>query len=581
MPRGLLSAGIELDPETEREREARLETLKGELVAMAKRGDVSALIDKSLGLVLQLERENERLSWRLLRATRYRFGRKTEKLSPEELAQFCLSLGGTEAAAAEKDPLVPAPPEPDVSDPTDTTPASETNPETKKKKKKRIRKVGGAIVLGAMVERVVTDVPVPAEERTCALCGEAKSSIGPLKHERIEFVPAKVVVHEERREELACRGCRKDVSTAPRVAPAIHRRIAPSMHAKLIVQKCANGMPLDRQRRELARMGADIPEKTIASCWAYATDSLESVATVTLAEVLGSAIVGADDSHLRTLDRTAKGGSFRGRFWCFVGTDGSVGGAEQVAFGYAPSWEADEIQDWFSAIDGDVQCDGYAGYGAECEDDDGNSLVAVPPERRLGCMMHVRSKFHAALLGKDKRAAIPIKLIADLYRLEAQCKVERLDAKGRGALRVAQSIPILNAFDAWVDDVNPRLLPKSPLRIATQYAINQRPFVRRCFEDGRFEIDNGRTERRIRPFAVGRRGFLFTGSPRGGERLAVAYTLVDNCLLLGIDPHRYLEDVLTKIGAGWPARRLSELTPRRWKAEHSLEKRKPETAPQS
>jgi transposase len=107
-------------------------------------------------------------------------------------------------------------------------------------------------------------------------------------------------------------------------------------------------------------------------------------------------------------------------------------------------------------------------------------------------------------------------------------------------------------------------LPKSPLRRATTYAINQRPYFRRCFDDGRFEIDNGRCERRIRPFTVGRRNFLFTGSVRGGERLAVAYTLVDNCLILGIDPHVYLVDIITKLESGWPLSRLSELTPANW-----------------
>jgi len=122
----------------------------------------------------------------------------------------------------------------------------------------------------------------------------------------------------------------------------------------------------------------------------------------------------------------------------------------------------------------------------------------------------------------------------------------------------------LNAFDAWVDDVHPKLLPKSPLRVATKYAIGQRPFLRRCFMDGRFEIDNGRVERRIRLFAVGRRNFLFTGSVRGGERLADAYTLVDNCLRLNIDPQLYLEDILVKLEGGWLVSRLSELTPHRW-----------------
>jgi transposase len=173
------------------------------------------------------------------------------------------------------------------------------------------------------------------------------------------------------------------------------------------------------------------------------------------------------------------------------------------------------------------------------DDDDGETKVVVPPERRLGCGMHIRSKFHAALLGKASRAAVPLKHFADLYAIEADCKKRRLDADGRGEERRRRSLPILDAFDAWVDGIHPKLLPKSPLRLATNYAINQRVFFRRCFEDGRFEIDNGRVEGRIRNFAVGRRNYLFTGSVRGGERLAIAYTLVDNCIVRGIDPYYY------------------------------------------
>jgi hypothetical protein len=185
-------------------------------------------------------------------------------------------------------------------------------------------------------------------------------------------------------------------------------------------------------------------------------------------------------------------------------------------------------------------------------------------------MMHVRSKFHAALLGKDKRAAIPLEMIGRLYAIESECR--GLDAENRGRVRAERSIAILNDLDAWVDATHARLLPKSPLRIATTYQKNQRPFVRRCFEDGRFEIDNGRTERRIRTFAVGRRVYLFTGSIKGGERLATAYTLTENCKIRGIDPRVYLEDVITKLANGWPVRRLSELTPHRWVADKGGEK---------
>jgi hypothetical protein len=52
-------------------------------------------------------------------------------------------------------------------------------------------------------------------------------------------------------------------------------------------------------------------------------------------------------------------------------------------------------------------------------------------------------------------------------------------------------------------------------------------------------------------------------------RLATAFTLVDNCLLLGVDPYQYLVDIIRKLEAGWPLRRLSELIPQRWAADQA------------
>jgi transposase len=567
MPRSLLTAGVTLDPETEREREVRMEELKSELGRMLAQGSGAAVIDRVLSLVVDLERENERFAWRLLRELRYRFGRKTEKLTREELEQFFLALGGDEESAKTAELVVPAPAPPDVTEPKDET-APETEPDEPPKPRKR--KPGGGIKIAAFVERHVKQVAVPSEQRLCSLCGAQKKACDPVRHERIVFVPAKIEVHEEVREMLACAACRKDVSVAPRQDwPAVGRRVEPSLIAKLVKDKCANGLPLHRQGKELARMGLDVPEKTIQSYFAYATDALEPVADCVVSTVLGAPIVGADDTRLDVLDRSAKHGRFRGHLWCFVGTDGTVGGAESVGYTFAASWAAPEIRPWFSAIDGDVQCDGYAGYATEIEDDGGTVFVAVPDAKRLACTMHVRSKFHAALLAKDNRAAIPLKLIADLYRIEAKCKERGLDAADRTLVRREHSLPIFDTLYGWIADLDPRLLPKSPLRAATTYALGQHAFLRRCFEDGRFEIDNGRVERRIRPFAVGRRNFLFTGSVRGGERLAVAYTLVDNCILLGLDPQQYLEDALVKIEAGWPLARLVELTPARWALEHA------------
>lgn len=576
VPRELLSAGVPLEPEVEIERQKRLEELKAKLMGMVARGEGASAVDQMLSVFVELERSNDRLAWRVLRAERFRFGRSTERLSREELGQLFLALGGDQATEAAKSTLeVPGPEQPEQVDaPAPVEPEAENEPskteqgaQANKKKRKRVRSMK---VDPSKVERKEERATIPADERCCALCGGDKKLFGTTEHELFVFIPARIEVRAEVREKWSCPTCRKDVSVAPRSStPDVERKVDASLLAKLVRDKCALGLPLDRQRRELQRMGLDVPDKTMQSYWAYTTDLLEPIADAQLSIVLASAIVGADDTHLKTLDKSRKNGTFRGHIWCFVGTDGTVNGPENVAYGYTRSWEATEISDWFSAIDGDVQCDGYAGYAREIEPDDEDEapFVAVPPERRLGCGMHIRSKFHAALLAKDRRAAIPLKIFADLYAIEDDCKKRGLDAAARGEERRRRSLPLLDTLDTWVDGLHPRLLPKSPLRRATTYSINQREFFRRCFSDGRFEIDSGRVERRIRPFAVARRNFLFTGSARGGERLAAAFTLVDSCLLLGLDPYEYLVDVIGKLEAGWPLKLLSDLIPSRWAAQ--------------
>lgn len=579
--RDLLTAGVEIDAELqvdlELARQQRMETLKAGLTRMIAEKDPASVVDQVMSLFLGMDRRADQLAFRLLLAERFRFGRRTEKLSKSELQQLYLAFGGdAETAKTLADLPVPVPEQPEQVPDGATEPEVVAEPEAagaemgtpKKKKRQRVR----SMKVDPKVERISHTSTVPEGERDCSVCGKPMKAFGCVEHQLISFIPAKIVVHVEQREKLGCASCRKDVVVAERAAaPAVVRKVDAALLAKLVEEKCVLALPLDRQRRELARLGLDVPDKTLQSYWAYTTDLLEPVASAALSEVLGSTIVSVDDSHLKTLDKSRKYGTFRGHLWCFVGTEGPPGGPETVAYGYTPSWQATEISAWFSAIDGFVQCDGYAGYSREVEDDDGESMVVVPPDRRLGCGMHIRSKFHAALLAKDARAAIPIKYFADLYAIEADCKERGLDADARADERRRRSLPLLDALDSWTDLLHPKLLPKSPLRRATTYAINQRDFFRRCFGDGRFEIDNGRVERRIRMFAVARRNFLFTGSPRGGERLAAAFTLADSCLLLGIEPHRYLTDVIGKLENSWPLSRLSELVPHRWIAQQAAQ----------
>jgi transposase len=116
-----------------------------------------------------------------------------------------------------------------------------------------------------------------------------------------------------------------------------------------------------------------------------------------------------------------------------------------------------------------------------------------------------------------------------LYEIERLAKDQGLPAEARLALRTARSLPVLDQFDAWVDGLKTTCLPTSPLGKAVGYAAHQRPFVRRCFTEGRLEIDNGHTEWVLREPCIGRKKCLFTGSADAPEGLAAAYTLVQSC----------------------------------------------------
>ena len=112
----------------------------------------------------------------------------------------------------------------------------------------------------------------------------------------------------------------------------------------------------------------------------------------------------------------------------------------------------------------------------------------------------------------------------------------------------------------WLTSAYGSLSSKSPLAQAIQYSLTRWVALTRYVEDGRIEVDNNAAERAIRALVLGRRNYLFAGSDAGGETAACLYSLIGTCRLNGIDPHRYLREVLERIPAH-PINRIEELLP--------------------
>jgi transposase len=504
-----------------------------------------------------LHAEREKLTKLVAYLNRLVWGRRSEKLSREELSQLVLAFGGSSEQAAAETPTVPTP----------ALLEAETDEESTSEPTPKKRNHPGRTKLAASIERIENEpVLVPTSERACQHCAVEMTGIGFVEHERVEYVPAKFVVHVERREKVACKACRGDAATAARGEPPASRRVGASVLAHLVESKCDDALPIHRQRDQFSRLGFDVPANTLYTYWSYVTDLLRPVADTTLGVVLGDPVyVAVDDTTLKILDKNKGAGTTRGHLWCFAGTGPLVG------YAFTETWSASDVAPWIRAIDADIQCDDYKGYSAHVQIAEGEeSGPLVDPARRLGCMMHVRRRFHEALKLGDKRAAEAIELIQRLYAVEALAKERGLGPDDRLALRNDQSLPVLARFEAAVDALVTAATPASTLGSAARYAAQQRPFLRRCFTSGSFEIDNGRVERLIREPALGRKNFLFTGSLDGAKRLAAAYSLVQSCRNLGFGARDYLVDVIGKLEAGWPMRRIVELVPDRWALERGL-----------
>lgn len=528
---------------------ADLEDVRQKLRALIEAGRVDEALDLVLALLAQVRDNHTTLSVRLHNALRALYGRKSEKMTSDQLALLFEQIAEPVPPGAQ-DIVAQAQADKDTSE-SDTVeqPAEPARPARGRR---------GRSPLPAHLPREERELRVPEPERRCGKCGADKQCIGWLvEGEMLEFVPAQFKVIVPRREKLACPNCPAEgVCTAPSDKVMERGRPGPGLLAHVVVSKGQDSLPLYRQCQMYERAGVSIAPSTLGEWFGFACEVVAPIAHAIRERVLESFVIRADDTGIRVLDRAHPKGVKLGHLWGYVGDDGLV------AFDYTPSWEAKGPLAFLAQFRGFVQGDGYAGFKAGLERARGQPIIAE--ERRLGCGMHVRRKFEQAADAGDARGAVALAYFRKLYDVERACKDEALGAEGRKQRRDELSLPVLDELYAWIHQLHPRLVPGDKLHTATRYAINQEAVLRRCFDDGRFEIDNGEVERQLRRVALGRKNFLFAGSDKGAVRLATAYTLLGSCHMRGLNPLAYLADVIDKVQNGWPKSRLVELLPDAW-----------------
>ena len=397
--------------------------------------------------------------------------------------------------------------------------------------------------------RVVHDL---AEgQRQCPQCQGDLKRIGEEVSERLEYVPASLVVIQDACQKYACvKGC--TVVTAPKPMAPIEKGLpGPGLLAHVAVSKYGDHLPLNRQEEIFHRQGVDLPRQTMADWMRAGADLVSPLYELMKQQVLSSKAIQTDDTPVPVLDPDLPH-TRTGRIWTYVGD----GEHPYTVYDYTPTRSRDGPEEFLKAFRGYLQADAYSGYDHFYEE----------PERgieEVACMAHVRRKHWEAQSSDLMRSTVMLAYIRLLYDVEREARDQKLGSDARRALRQAKSKPILEDMHAYLEREQPQVLPKSPEGQAIAYTLSNWKALTRYCEDGDLEIDNNGAERSLRGIAVGRRNWTFLGSDNGGRTAAVLTSLVATCKRLRLDPFAYLRDLFQRIGAH-PQSRLAELLPDQW-----------------
>lgn len=412
-------------------------------------------------------------------------------------------------------------------------------------------------------ERVVIAAPT-----ACPCCGGDKlSKLGEDITETLETTPRQFRVVQTVREKFSCRACEK-ITQAPAPFHVVARgHVGASLLAMLLYDKYALHQPLNRQSKEFARAGIDLPVSTLADHVGAAALALAPLYALIEAHVFAAERVHGDDT---TVPLLAKNKTITARLWTYVRDDKPFGGSDPPAAVYYFSRDRTGAhpQTHLARFHGLLQADAYGGYKAlYAQDRPGGPITEA------ACWAHGRRKFYVladiAAKARDPRVVLsPIALEA-VQRIDAIFAIEReingLGPEQRRSERQARARPLVEALHAWMIDQRQRVSGKTPIGKALHYMLVRWDAFARFLDDGRICITNNAAERALRDIAIGRKAWLFAGSDRGGERAAMIYSLIMTAKLNGLDPHAWLADVLARI-ADHPAAQLAELLPWNWSA---------------
>lgn len=353
--------------------------------------------------------------------------------------------------------------------------------------------------------------------------------------EELKIIPAQVVIVQHVRYTYSCRNCEKTGMEAPVIKAPVKNAVikggfaSPDAVAYIMTQKYLMDIPLYRQEKDFERRDILLSRQTMAN-WIMKSSEmwLKPIYDVLHKRLINSEAAHADETTVQVLKELGKKPQSKSYMWLY--RTGRYEEEQAALYDYRRSRNAKYAEEFLEGFSGYLHCDGYQAYK-------GLKNVTL-----VQCWAHSGRKFDEALTclktedRKDSKAAIGLAYCDKLFKIERDIKDLPPDEKY--IKRQELSKPVLDEFFTWLNSLNPA--KQSHLGKAVSYTLNQWNNLQNFLLDGRLDISNNSAEHLAKSFAVCRKNFLFSNTPRGAHASAVVMSVIETAKLNKIDPFKYL-----------------------------------------
>ena len=420
----------------------------------------------------------------------------------------------------------------------------------------------------ALPEKIIDVYPDAGKDQVCPVCGTAMKELKPTVHRTIKYVPQRLYVEVEVDHNYVCpKGCEDEdgkpvmIPAARKEAPLLENTMSsPSLVSHIIAQKTVMGLPLYRQEQDWQRRGFNLSRSIMAS-WMIRSSQIYGEALVDrmIQDFRECDVVHMDETVLKCLEVSRD--QDRTNCYMIVGVSAEHEARQMVIYQFKKSRAQKFVWEFLGeGFEKALMSDGFEGYD--------NYTAAV----HLSCMAHARRHLYDAVkiradyqtfknLPDDTEMKLkhirenpalgillePLGNINRLYEVESRAKKKKLSREEVYELRQKESKPLFDQVIAGMERIARSFDSGSKAVKGANYFLKRKDSLALYLEDGNYPIDNNLAERMVKPFVIGRKGFLFADTEAGAEATAVWYSLSQSAIMNGLVPEKYIEYVLTRL----------------------------------